>query len=117
MRKRALNTKPPSARGSVCGWPAGLLTRGALPAAFPACRPVASWREASPLTAAGPSRTCTGFPHRPPRFRPSLSWARDAAPPALVVASRRPLGGGHLRLLLDSEPEQRARNGGHDPAQ
>jgi VanZ family protein len=36
------------------------------PPSRPVQRPVASRRGASPLTAAGPSRTCTGFPHRAP---------------------------------------------------
>src|SRR5205823_2528797 len=35
-------------------------------AAFPASRPVAFGTGASPLTAAGPSRICTGFPFRSP---------------------------------------------------
>ena len=58
------NTNPPSARGSGCGRAAGLLTRGSLPRRLPG--PCGQWHSgagASPLTAAGPSRTCTGFPH------------------------------------------------------
>ena len=42
---------------------AGLLTRGSLPRRLP--RPQTQWRRggrASPLTAAGPSRSCTGVP-------------------------------------------------------
>src|SRR3954470_1309027 len=66
-------TNPPSARGSVQWREAGLLTRGTPHAAFPALGPVASWREASPLTAAGPSRTSTGFPYRSPVCRASLA--------------------------------------------
>src|SRR4029077_18492978 len=52
----------PSAR-SVAGWSsraAGLLTRGALRPAFPAGASGVRGG-ASPLTAAGPCRTCTGF--------------------------------------------------------
>jgi hypothetical protein len=44
----------------------GLLTRGSLPRRLPG---VCQWLRgggASPLTAAGPSRTHTGFPHRAP---------------------------------------------------
>jgi VanZ family protein len=44
----------------------GLLTRGSLLRRLPGPETSGAWRGASPLTAAGPSRTCTGFPHRVP---------------------------------------------------
>ena len=62
-RTRRLATNPPSARGSI--WRAtGRSSDSGRPsvAAFPARRPVAFGAEASPLTAAGPSRICTGVP-------------------------------------------------------
>ena len=48
-------------RGRVAPQPAGLLTRGALRSAFPAGASGVR-NGASPLTAAGPCRICTGFP-------------------------------------------------------
>ena len=48
----------------------GLLTRGSLPRRLPGLRQWLRGGGASPLTAAGPSRTCTGFPHRAP------DWSR-----------------------------------------
>ena len=42
----------------------GLLTRGSLPRRLPGSRQWLRGGGASPLTAAGPSRTRTGFPHR-----------------------------------------------------
>ena len=73
----------------MCGGAAGLLTRGSLPRRLPGL--AGQWRRgggASPLTAAGPSRTCTGFPHRAPVWRRAYHrtvssqaasrWALDA---------------------------------------
>ena len=48
------------------GSAAGLLTRGSLPRRLPGSRQWLRGGGASPLTAAGPSRTRTGFPHRAP---------------------------------------------------
>ena len=42
----------------------GLLTRGSLPRRLPGLRQWLRGVGATPLTAAGPSRTLTGFPHR-----------------------------------------------------
>ena len=74
--------------GIDMGRPAGLLTRGTPSAAFPGISPSGVRRRASPLTAAGPSRNCTGFPHHSPvcganlpsaecslRWMPVLVWA------------------------------------------
>ena len=47
----------------------GLLTRGSLPRRLPGLRQWLRGGGATPLTAAGPSRTCTGFPHRAPWLR------------------------------------------------
>ena len=44
----------------------GLLTRGSLPRRLPGSRQWLRGGGASPLTAAGPSRIRTGFPHRAP---------------------------------------------------
>jgi VanZ family protein len=44
----------------------GLLTRGSLPRRLPGLRQWLCGGGASPLTAAGPSRIRTGFPHRAP---------------------------------------------------
>jgi VanZ family protein len=44
----------------------GLLTRGSLPRRLPGLRQWLRGGGASPLTAAGPSRIRTGFPHRAP---------------------------------------------------
>ncbi len=46
--------------------PTGLLTRGSLPRRLPGSRQWLRGGGASPLTAAGPSRIRTGFPHRAP---------------------------------------------------
>src|SRR5688572_9202588 len=67
MRVRR-STNPPSTRGSDRR-AAGLLTRGSLLHRLPS---VSQWHgggAASPLTAAGPSRTCTGFPDPPAYVR------------------------------------------------
>src|ERR1700751_4001510 len=68
-------------------------------AAFPARGPVALRRGASPLTAAGPSRSRTGFPYRSP-IRASLSSSPDEETSALGPGRR--VGGGHLRAFVDS---------------
>src|SRR5918994_3095206 len=47
----------------------GLLTRGSLPRRLPGLRQWLRGGGASPLTAAGPSRIRTGFPHRAPACR------------------------------------------------
>jgi VanZ like family len=63
--------------GFECGGrAAGVLTRGSPLRRLPGCRQWHRGGEASPLTAAGPSRIRTGFPHRPPscRWAASLSW-------------------------------------------
>ena len=67
---------------------AGLLTRGSPFAAFPALRPVAFPRRASPLTAAGPSRTCTGFPHRAPYVGADPIIGRCRPPPRCACGRR-----------------------------
>src|SRR4051794_41448806 len=95
------------------GRPAGLLTRGSPVAAFPARRPVAWWRRASPLTAAGPSRTLTGFPHRAPVSALNLPWLLHGL--SLVAGAR--LGGRDLRVLLHPVAELGAGDVGHRPAQ
>ena len=103
---------------------AGLLTRGAPPP--PPSRPCGQWRRggrASPLTAAGPSRTCTGFPHRAPFVAASLPFAgvqpggdrrRSALgtwAPVVVWAA--------VIFAFSSMPSlgHRPRHVGHDPAQ
>ena len=64
---------------------AGLLTRGSLPRRLPGLRQWLRGGGASPLTAAGPSRIRTGFPHRAP------DWER---------AYHRKVSGSFTRLWL-----------------
>ena len=85
---RRLATNPPSARGSV--WRAtgrssdSGLPLHRLPGICASATPSGSWWRASPLTAAGPSRTCTGFPFRSPVCRASL--ASGLQPPVQALA-------------------------------
>ena len=97
------NTNPPSARGS--GWERDRSSDSGSPfAAFPARRPVAFPRRASPLTAAGPSRTCTGFPHRAPCvWRKNLSSRGVDVRRSAPVGAGRPLG--RRDLCLSSVPD------------
>ena len=65
--KRAKHLNPPFLEGIwVMGSTTGLLTRGSLPRRLPGSRQWLRGGGATPLTAAGPSRTRTGFPHRAP---------------------------------------------------
>ena len=81
--------------------PTGLLTRGSLPRRLPGLRQWLRGGGASPLTAAGPSRIRTGFPHRAPDWGRAYhrtvpgSFARIWLPVARV-------GGGDLRVLVRS---------------
>ena len=116
--KRRLDTNPPSARGSGSRRPAGLLTRGSLLRRLPGTWPVAFGGGASPLTAAGPSRTRTGFPYRSPcRAEPIMaprwlsrgdfrSGRRSLVWAAVIFA-----------LLVDPVARDRPRRLGHGPAQ
>src|SRR6266498_5898899 len=74
-------TNPPSARGSVLA--NGRSSDSGLPLPPPSrLSPVALGGRASPLTAAGPSRTCTGFPYRSPfdrDYHPSVLASRLSA--------------------------------------
>ena len=63
----------------------GLLTRGCLPRRLPGSRQWLRGGGASPLTAAGPSRICTGFPHRAPMGR---AYHRTVAGPSSTLAAR-----------------------------
>src|ERR1044071_8430950 len=96
----------------------GRCSASGLPPAPPS-QPRGQWHfgaGASPLTAAGPSRTRTGFPDRSPEGR-SLPLVADASlPPALALGSGRPLGGGDLRALVGPPPRNGSRGVGHDPA-
>src|ERR671922_2974681 len=79
-------------------------------------RPVASWRRASPLTAAGPSRIRTGFPIRSPVVRAEPSIARvqtltldlDAELGDTMPLWRAWLADAARVLALDELPEERA---------
>src|SRR5206468_6015567 len=97
----------------------GLLTRGALPT--PPSQPRGQWHVgagASPLTAAGPFRSRTGFPDRSPVVGARLPSTRHGQvsrrPPLVARAS---LGRPDLRALVDPEPRHRARHLGLHPAQ
>ena len=94
----------------------GLLTRGSLPRRLPGSRQWLRGGGASPLTAAGPSRIRTGFPHRAPLIAASLSSDGDWSVPALL-APRRRVGGRHLRVLVRAGSRDRARRLGSRAAQ
>ena len=78
------------------GSAAGLLTRGSLPRRLPGMCQWLRGGGASPLTAAGPSRIRTGFPHRAPWLRRAYhrtvtgpfvrSWLPVVAWAALIFA-------------------------------
>ena len=106
-----LRTNPPSARGSECPASGRSSDSGRPPS--PPSRPAGQWQfgaGASPLTAAGPSRTCTGFPLRSPSVVAPSMPLRAGGRPAL--GSRRRLGGCDLRLLGHPEPRHGARHVG-----
>ena len=96
-----VDTNPPSARGSVCEASGRSSDSGLPPRRLPG--PRASGvvgGGASPLTAAGPSRTCTGFPYRslPIGAEPIIGVpTRAISQPGLPVVA---LGGGDLRALV-----------------
>ena len=94
----------------------GLLTRGSLPRRLPGLRQWLRGGGASPLTAAGPSRIRTGFPHRAPDCgRAYHRTVSRVSRPSL--ASRRRLGGADLRVLVGAGPRDRARRVGSRAAQ
>src|SRR3954447_16171161 len=116
-RKRRY-TNPPSARGSICAAGGRSSDSGRPPP--PPSQAAAQWRrggEASPLTAAGPSRTCTGVPS------PLAGWSASLASSPVqaialdldaVLADTRPLwrdwledAARRIRVELDV-PEDRA---------
>ena len=93
-------------------WERGRSSDSGLPLPPPS-RPGAAgqWRRgggASPLTAAGPSRTRTGFPHRAPCWRPSLS-SDGVRPSRPSLAAGGAVGGSHLRALVRPRSRHRAR--------
>jgi VanZ family protein len=77
----------------------GLLTRGSLLRRLPGSRQWLRGGGASPLTAAGPSRTRTGFPHRAPGPRRAYHrTVSDTAP--RNDAGLRPVGVRHRSIRL-----------------
>src|SRR4051794_29674936 len=83
--ERRRDTNPPSARGSISA-AGGRSSDSGLPPAPPS-RPCGQWHfgaGASPLTAAGPSPTCTRFPCRSPLGpEPNLALVQLRRPPWL----------------------------------
>jgi VanZ family protein len=78
----------------------GLLTRGSLLRRLPGSRQWLRGGGASPLTAAGPSRTRTGFPHRAPGSRASLSSETVSDTGPRNDAGLRPVGVRHRSIRL-----------------
>ena len=94
----------------------GLLTRGSLPRRLPGLRQWLRGGGASPLTAAGPSRIRTGFPHRAPDC--GRAYHRTVSGSFVATLAARPrVGGADLRLLVGARSRHRARRLGSRAAQ
>src|SRR5215470_2668121 len=117
MQKR-LDTNPPSARGSGLRRAAGLLTRGSLRRRLPGPAGPVALRRGSVSPHSGGTVPDSHRVPLPLAYRRGIyHWRRAAPTLALVVGSRRRVGGGDLRALGDSRPRDRSRELGHRPAQ
>jgi len=77
---------------------AGLLTRGSPSRRLPGRSQWHCGRRATPLTAAGPSRTFTGFPHRSPIGR---NVSRGPGIPTIEGVERKEVSDRQLEALLE----------------
>src|SRR5215211_4226411 len=105
--------------GFVIRRAAGLLTRGALPCRLPG--PSASGvsaRKRLPSQRRDRPGLAPAFPNRTPWLSGGIYHrSRDRLEGAPALAARRPLGGAHLRALVDPAPRHGARSLGPHPPQ